>query len=87
MTTIAVRSGIVAYDSRITSSDGICIDRVEKAWLSIKHQAIIAVSGGIAKGVSCALYWNLNQACLGTIRISIPAKRQISVMKRNSCFS
>jgi hypothetical protein len=50
MTTIAVRSGIVAFDSRITSSDGICIDRIEKAWISRRHQAIIAVSAALAQG-------------------------------------
>lgn len=56
MTTIAVRGKIVAYDSRITSCDGICIDRIEKAWISQRHQAIIAVSGGIAKGLSAARF-------------------------------
>jgi ATP-dependent protease HslVU (ClpYQ) peptidase subunit len=56
MTCIAVRNGIVAFDSRITSSDGICVDRVEKAWISVKHQAIIAVCGTVAKGASAARY-------------------------------
>jgi ATP-dependent protease HslVU (ClpYQ) peptidase subunit len=56
MTTIAVRNDVVAFDSRITSSDGICVDRVDKAWVSQKHQAIIAVCGSLAKGSSVARF-------------------------------
>lgn len=45
MTTIAVRDGIVAFDSRITESTMICPDTVVKAMFFPKHQAIIAGAG------------------------------------------
>jgi hypothetical protein len=48
MTCIAVRNGIVAFDSRITSSDGICVDRVEKAWFQVSDIKRSSQSAGLS---------------------------------------
>lgn len=54
MTTIAARDGWLAYDSRITSDDGLSPDRVRKAWRSRRHALIWAAAGVIANANAAA---------------------------------
>ncbi|MDH7796454.1 MULTISPECIES: hypothetical protein [unclassified Beijerinckia] len=54
MTTLAVRDGVVAFDSRITSGDGIVPNSIKKAWISTKHPVIYAVMGTISNVYAAA---------------------------------
>jgi ATP-dependent protease HslVU (ClpYQ) peptidase subunit len=48
LTTIAVRKGALATDSRVTSEDGLSPETTKKAWISQKHKAIFACAGDLA---------------------------------------
>jgi hypothetical protein len=45
MTTIAIRDNIIAFDSRMTSADGLSPDVVKKAWRSKRHRVIWTGAG------------------------------------------
>lgn len=45
MTTIAIRDGVVAYDTRATINDVMCPDEVDKAWISARHKVIFFGAG------------------------------------------
>lgn len=60
MTTIAVRNGIVAYDTRMTQGGLIHPQRFDKAVVSVKHQAIFAGAG--VPGQILAMFRLLEQA-------------------------
>lgn len=48
MTTIAIRDGVLAFDARVTEADaGILSEVVQKAWINLKHQCIIAIAGNV----------------------------------------
>lgn len=60
MTTIAIRNGIVAYDTRMTQNSLIHPQSFDKATVSVKHQAIFAGAG--APGQILAMFRALEQA-------------------------
>ena len=52
MTTIAIRAGIIAFDSKIADSDGVIHSSgINKVWKSETHEAYYAVAGFYTRGV------------------------------------
>ena len=48
MTTIAVRKGLIACDSRVSSDDGISVEIINKVWFSKRHPVAYCVAGTLA---------------------------------------
>ena len=56
MTTLALKNGILAFDSRITDGDVAHPDMFTKAWVSRKHKVFIGGYGIVAVWVPVARY-------------------------------